>query len=332
MNRPNTTSPGPRLRSTDRRRPALRRRARLARTPARGEEATPGSTVYLLALYAAGRYAYAIASAFLYLISAAALLFAVAIAIRRLTLWEFAMMAIPLVILAAVIGTSKLMSTPYDFGRPLLVDNLLDQADSFPALLPFGLKNSGTSLSWLVGFNTIVALIPVAMVLIALFALSIRPPQSQLTIGDLKQRLIAIRCGLGFGSAILVAAVLASKELLEWPLKLLLDSQAAALKPIADALTQELGATGTIALIAAFAPAIAAWTLDVGCYREANPDAVTQAKSQPSANKPKEMSAPDGLVFASLSTVTSIIAMLAPILASPFVDALKSILAAIPGK
>jgi hypothetical protein len=137
-----------------------------------------------------------------------------------------------------------------------------------------------------------------------------------------------------FGSGILVAGVLSSKTLLQWPLKLVSDAQAAALSPIADALTLELGATGTFALFAAYAPAIAAWTLDVNCFRAAQDKIAkpTPKPTQPSPADPTQSDGADGngdgLLFAPLSMLSSIFAVMAPLLASPFTDALKALLGA----
>jgi hypothetical protein len=160
------------------------------------------------------------------------------------------------------------------------------------------------------------------LILAALYALSIRPPRDELDLGDLKHRLTAIRCALGLGSAILVLAVLSSRTLLGWPLQLLTEPYRKALLPIADALTMQLGATSTIALVAAFAPAIIAWQLDVAAYNE------RPAKQEGDA----AMAMDANLVFAPMSLITSIVAVLAPLLASPFVNALQSILGAIGGK
>jgi hypothetical protein len=293
--------------------------------------------IYPLALSIAGRYAYAVASGFIYLVSAGAILFGISIANRRMTVTEFICATIPLVILATLIATSKLMTTPYDLARPLLVDKLLDAADSFDALKPLGTKGTGEAVKWLVSVNTFVGLIAVAMIQISLFALSVRPDKGLLTKADLKIRLNAIRWALLFGSAILVATVLASKTLLHWPLKLVSDAQAAALAPIADILTLELGATGTFALFAACVPAIAAWSLDVACFRApekehrkpATPDGYPAGDTAQSGNA---ADGDDGLAFAPLSMLTSAFVVLAPILASPLIDGIRSMLAVISAR
>jgi hypothetical protein len=193
---------------------------------------------------------------------------------------------------------------------------------------------TGTAVTGLVRANTFVSLIGVGMILLALYTLSVRPPQSDLHLVALRRRLTAIRCALLLGSVILVLAVLASKTLLDWPLTLLVDEQRAALKPLADALTFELGGVGTIALIAAFAPAIVAWMLDVELFKAAQ---VSSEQAQPrreSAEQPQSRSKTDAgadqpgseLVFAPVSMIASIVVVLAPVLTSPFVDGLKSML------
>jgi hypothetical protein len=296
----------------------------------------PDPKMYLVAVSIAGRYGYAIATGFIYLVSAGAIVFGIGTALTTRS-WAL-LWLIPLGVLAWSIGPSHQMPTPYDLARPLLIDKLLDQADSFEALQPLATKNTGEAVAALVGANTVVALSAVAAILIALFALSVRPQIDKLSKASLQNRQTAIGWALLLGSALLVAAVLGSKALLQWPLSLISDGQAAALTPIADALTLELGATGTFALFGAYAPAIAAWMLDVASYREREAEKLSAAGQTPvvaagggaSPSSDQEANDDDGLEFAPVSVVSSILGVLAPILASPFVDALKSLLGAIP--
>jgi hypothetical protein len=131
---------------------------------------------------------------------------------------------------------------------------------------------------------------------------SIRASAAELTLRDLKKRREIARWVLGLGSAILVVAVVASEILVDWPPSLLARPQQLALKPIADAVSLLLGVIGTIALLAAFAPAIAAFTLDVRRYRVSTP-----VRSGPAG---------DELGFATVSSVTGLIVALGPLLAS----------------
>jgi hypothetical protein len=299
-----------------------------------GKESRPKDPVLSsIANQLSGRYAYAIASGFLWLAAAAALMLGTTVAIARLN-WRW--VAGALVAFLAIAWWVAQRNTPYDWGEALLVESLLNTADKETALAPLAAPGgTGTAVTGLVRLNTYVSLVGVGMILLALYALSLRPPPGNLCFDDLRRRLTAIRCALALGSVILVLAVLASKTLLDWPLALLVDEQRAALRPLADALTFELGGVGTIALIAAFAPAIVAWMLDVEQLKDeqarrapapAGNEAVgPQPQPQPRSPTAADPSAAD-LVFAPVSMMMSVVAVLAPVLASPFVDGLRAIL------
>ena len=101
---------------------------------------------------------------------------------------------------------------------------------------------------------------------------------------------------------------------------------------------------GTIAIIAAFTPAIIAWWLDVEHYRRETADkaqaprppqhkarkeaarAAAAADTDETHDPLSEQGPLDEFVFAPLSTISGIIAALAPLLASPVVDAIRSLL------
>jgi hypothetical protein len=293
-------------------------------------EVVPNREMFLLARHYNGRSAYAVASGFLYLVSAAVLLFSIITIFQR---WGWigvisglAVFTFIVLVIAFGIGIPR--------GRYLVVDQLLNDADGFETLKQMaGPTKTGDLVRSLVRINTIVSLIPVGMILLALAALSVRQTDDELDPAGLKSRLAGIQCAMFLSSAILVVGVLANKTLVDWPLTLVADSEAAALRPIADAVVLQLGASGTIALFAAFGPAIAAWSLDVAHYR-AIKGSRTPSTAEPAKSDPATRGAgagadtePDGrLIFAPLSTVAAIFAALAPVLASPFFDGLKNIL------
>ena len=316
-----------------------------------------------------GRITYAVSSAFLYLISAAVFLFGLTVFQQRCG-W-LATIAMVVVFAALAEFCSGANFTPP--GRPLLVEKLLSEADKFfPYVKPLEKSDeTGIAASSLVKFNTLVSLWSIGILLAALAILSIREDKGQLSRDVLVGRLRWLRVGLGLGSTFLVIGVLAQKALMAWPLALIDKDQAAGLQPLADALTLQVGAQGTMGLIAAFGPAITAWYLDVLALRRKARSGAAKQKlpTQPSAearieeaveyasispteerylrvtelrqetlppgaaveeSPPKQQSADkqgeaDSLVFAPMSTVAGLLAVLAPILASPFVDALKSI-------
>jgi hypothetical protein len=186
-----------------------------------------------------------------------------------------------------------------------------------PELIPghcnvLGLLKKVTSTaeraSWLADANGIIMLSVVIMISLALYVVTIRDAQRHLGVGDLKDQRDDIRWLLALGSAVLVVGVLARKTLVDWEFSLLSQAEDD-LKPIADALTLQLGAYGTLAIFAAFTPAVAAWQLDVA--------------QLPKASNPRRDA--DDLRFAPMSIVSSLLAALAPLLASPLFNTFSQI-------
>jgi hypothetical protein len=115
-----------------------------------------------------GEARYAAASAFIYLASAAVLLFSLVIVYRRLD-WKVWVAALLGFFVLSYIIAFHLEKPP---GRQLIVDNLLDAAENFEKIKVAGLTPplTGDMISWLVSLNTIAALVPVGMLLVALAA------------------------------------------------------------------------------------------------------------------------------------------------------------------
>ncbi len=109
--------------------------------------------------------------------------------------------------------------------------------------------------------------------------------------------------------------MLASKALLEWPLKLLISEQRAVLEPLANAVTTHLGATGTMALFAVAIPALAAWRLDVARYRD-----LVRPTDEPPTEPPK-----DGLELASVPMLNNFVLVLAPLMTTPIANLLTNV-------
>lgn len=302
---------------------------------AKAEPATADPALFLRGLEYRGEAQYAMGSALIYLASAAVLVFSLVIVNQRLEVmtWVYALCAF------IVTGSIIAFCLPKPRGRELVVENLLTQAASFPTMKLEGIAAPATGkiVSSLVSFNTFAALVPVGMLLMALAALSIRDLSSTPTRADLMLRRNCLRIALGLGSVLFVIGVLANKELVDWPLSLVTESQRLALQPIADAVTLQLGTMGTIAILAAFGPAITAWWLDVQIYEDNVAEKAKKAKAEanlipkpgyepadPDANSSVETKSE--FAFAPLSLISGIVAALAPLLASPFADALKSVL------
>jgi|GEM_PF-2017069 len=312
-------------------------------------EATADPALFLRGLTYRGEAEYAAASAFIYLASTAVLLFSLVIVYRR---WKLIGCLVSLAIFTAIADFIA-FHFQKPLGRELVVENLLNQAELFPTMKLDGSPalRTGDIASTLVSVNTIAALVPVGMLLVALAALSVRDPDTIPKPADLTLRRTCLRLALALGSALFVIGVIANKVLVQWPLSLVGEPQRLALQPVADSVTMQLGTMGTIAIIAAFAPALAAWWLDVQIYegdKAAKAEAAKVAQGvglipMPNAAQPA-MAAPQDhdsdsskassneFAFAPLSIVSGIIAALAPLLASPFVDTLKSVLSVFAGK
>ena len=260
-----------------------------------------------------GRLQYAVASALLFSVSAAAFLFAAACVAQRLGRAALLGLILAFALIAYLFASYQFA---FDRVRPLVVESILGAVDNRDFSNPLLIHGHQTMdlIVRLIKVDTWVALMAVGMLLASLYAVSIRHPEAKLTFSDLLTRREIARWVLGFGSAILVITVLASKVLLNWLLSLLVPSQQLALKPIGDGMTLLLGAMGTIALSSAMAAVIAAFMLDVRRYRDDN----ARGSVNPQASVE--------LGFAPLASLTGIIAALAPLLISPLLEGLKGLL------
>jgi hypothetical protein len=280
------------------------------------------------ALHIAGRIDYAVASAFLLLAGLAAFGFGAVILFQRLH-WLGAVAWILFFGLVAKVIAWYPQKPPF---RELVVERLLNKADVWVPDLKLTTP-TGEIAANIVAANTFLSLWPVGVVLAALWAVSIRPLSDNLDRAELEKRRLILQIALGLASALLVCGVLAQKTLMAWPLSLIQTDQANGLKPLADALTLQFGAMSSIALIGAFGPAITAWTLDAARLEQtveatvniANRPAVV-VKTGPDQSKASQSEGK--ITFAPLSLLSSLFAVLAPLLASPFVEAFKNILAA----
>lgn len=267
----------------------------------------------LVANHVAGRLNVAYAYAFLLLVSVVAFCFGsyVVVDAKGVGVWLAAV-----VVFAAVTAVIAYHDINTGGVRVIVADNILARADANVLLqyLP-----AADSLRRLIMGGLFVGYLSVGLVLCALFFASIRNGEHS-TLRNLKKRLMIIRIGLILGSAILVVVVLSSRAVFDWPLSLLVDGDRKALMPAADALVRKWGAIGSLSLIGAFLPAITAWYLDRDAYRNAPHPVKEPPEPTPDAGE---------LEIAPMSTVTSIVVVLAPVIASPIFDALKSVLTAV---
>jgi hypothetical protein len=280
--------------------------------------------LYLLSKHLAGRYTFAIASEFLYLVSIATFLVASVIVIQRLGWIILGCGVICFGLLAFGMAGSRWISVPFDVVRPLLIDRLFNEADKFEALRPLAIgTRTGDIVANLVALDVFIGLFPIGILLLALFSLSVRESSSKLKLEGLKIRLNAIRCLIILCSAIFVMGVILTKAIVEWPLTIIDQSQAAGLRPLADVLTLQFGATGTMIILSAFAPAVTAWSIDVRRFRSLSHESTLNESGINTETLPKDITY-DSLVIAPKSALTSLMAIIAPLIVSTTIDALKT--------
>jgi hypothetical protein len=268
------------------------------------------------ARHIAGRYSFSVGSGFVYLVSAVAALFAGLVIYQRVG-WIGLGIAVAASCGLAAYVTSNETSFPY--ARPLVMDWIFATADQDDNLkqLATGTDSTAAAVNRLMKIGTFVGVAAVGL-LIAVFCLAAVRTQGP-TLDDLRRRLREIRVALVLASTILVLYVLVSKLLLQWPLSLLADAQRPAFQKIADAVLLHWSSAATIVLLMMSLPAAFAWWLDVDAYRRG-----TQAETG--------VAAEDGLRFAPLPAMGSLMVALAPLLASPFADTIKSVIGALPVK
>ncbi len=295
-----------------------------------------------------GRASFAVASAFLYLASAAAIGFGLLVVGRRngarLAFWAM---------LCFVFLGYFVASTPaaFDLLRPLVVENVLAAAKQLGP--PMNSLASGDwdhslfnqfvgglfrvdqfgdpAVTGLVRLNSMIGLIAVGMLLAALASASVRPenPPNAPTYEELLSRHEELllrreimRIVLALGAAVLVVSVLCSKILIEWPTSLLSNLQQKAIAPIGEALNLMFGASCTLALIAALGPALAALRLDRRAFLAAlagNRLAETteaSAQDRAPANAAPAQRFADDLGFTPWPSISAAIVAFLPLLAS----------------
>ncbi len=301
-----------------------------------------------------GRVSYAVASAFLYLASAAAIVYGFWV-VRRRNRARIAFVALLFFVFVGYFVAAH--PTGFDLLRPLVVEHILAAANKLDPR--FNVLASGDAdrslfnqfagclfrvdqfgdpaVTGLVRLNTMIGLIAVGMLLAALASASVRPetpPNSPtneellLRYEELLLRREIMQIVLALGAVVLVVAVLCSKILIEWPTSLLSNSQQKAIGPIGEALNLMFGASCTMALIAALGPALAALRLDRRAFLAARPDsqqAGATAQDRAPANTAPAQRFPDDLGFAVWPSISAAIAVFSPLLAPLLAELVKSI-------
>jgi hypothetical protein len=289
-----------------------------------------------------GRTSYAIGSAFLYLASFAAMAFGFGVVARRHSVKRACLV---LGVVAAVTRVLAGAASGFDLLRPMAIENIIGAAEkhaSFPRSAPGeqftriaswvfpGLDKFGEpTVTALVRIDTFAGVLGVGMLLAALASVSVLEG-SHSTARKLRERRAVIRIVLALGAIVFVVSVIASRALIEWPLALLSNAQQKAVAPFGEALNWMFGATCTLCLIAAVGPAFVAFVLDRQVLRANQPTATPTPVPVPVQSAGWKAgtadSSDDGLSFTPMRSVTTALAILSPLLASPVLQIIASLL------
>ncbi|WP_342362251.1 hypothetical protein [Terrarubrum flagellatum] len=262
-------------------------------------------------------------------------------------------------LLLVVSGILSLIVAAYDGKNDNLrerwVDKILERADAQPsygAPDPAGacdpkpcltlqggdlFKGGLDSVKLLVRINTVVGLTAVWMILFALCATTLsKAPKPAGVADDASKPWLApvnqreqgwrLRVLLYGAAAVLATSVLTSKTLLDWPSTLLEPLSQNSLKLLTDSLLGVWATAYSLVLLTAFGPAFAAWLLDREEYR-----------ALPKADRDKLAVATGGaddkeLDILPASLITSILSLLAPVLAPSILEFAKVLLSLGGGK
>jgi hypothetical protein len=276
------------------------------------DDATPAARFELVAQHFSGLVNFAITSGFLYFVCAFGFALSVLTLIRRAGPQG---VALAIGAVAAVTAAETWFVMANKQRRILVTDNIFALADAHDLLKEMPMAERMTEL---LAANIFAGLFTAGMLIAALAVASVRRGPA-VDLADLEDRLFVIRATLILSSALLVVNTLAAKALVDWPISLLDEAQRKALDPAGDAITRLWAGSSSVTLLAAFLPGIAAWYLDRQDFRTAQPPG--------GADK-----AGDGLDIAPLSAVTAVLAVLAPVVASPILDAAKSLLTVVGGR
>ena len=326
----------------------LPRAASMAEVKQIAEKNEPDLAATFLAKDLRGRASYAVVSVLLYLASVAAIGYGLGVVGRR----NGARLAFEALLCSVFLGYIVASTPPASdlLLRPLVGEHILAAANKLGP--PMNVLASGDAdrslfnqfvgglfrvdqfgdpaVTGLVRLTCMIILSAVGMLVAATASVSVRPEKPP-TYEELLSRLTIMRIVLALGAAVLVVGVLCSKILIEWPTSLLSNSQQKAIAPIGEAVNLMYGAFGTIALIAGLGPSLVAFVLDRRAFRATLADnrqaETTEATAQDRApaKPPPAPRFADDLGFAPLSSIGTAIAVFSPLLASPLLGLLASI-------
>src|ERR1044072_2213301 len=192
----------------------------------------------LVARHYSGIVNIALASCLIYFVAAIALVAGVLHLSRH-----FGRAAVSLITLLCVAGAAAqaVLLVNSQHRRLLVTGNILRLAETHDALKDLPMLGA---VNTLIAVNTFIGMAAVLMLFASTYVVAIRREHPDLA--GAKERLFVMRATMVVASAILVAMVLFTRALVDWPLSLLTEAQKVALAPAAGALVRVGGGVGTI--------------------------------------------------------------------------------------
>jgi protein-S-isoprenylcysteine O-methyltransferase Ste14 len=263
------------------------------------------------ALDLSGRYDFTIPSAIIVFLALIAIGFSFIVMARRsrfpLTLYLW--------IVSAVLGAAIFFVLRHDEGTREIIVRTITDAAAAANVVPKSLENVILhTVQWNVGTGVSATVV----ILIALAVISVRAKDEELIGPALRQRLFDLKALMVIVAGILVLTVLITRALIGWQINFLCQPERDALAPLAASLADYWGASSTGVMIAAFLPAFFAWSHDVAHFGEKILPDGTDAER-------KERLVTEGLVFAPTTSLTALLTIAAPALASPILNLVGSL-------
>ena len=280
----------------------------------------------------AGRFGFAIPSAFLTLIALLTVGYALRVISRR------AGLRVLLLTGAAVVSAAFLLvdgikyngATHLKIGEQtqrVLVDAVLRKADtrqpSLSAQPPAATEMKSPSREKRVGrqvrWNLIFGIGGTLATLAGMGFVAIRARPEELRGAILRQRLFDMQYLIAAAAVILVLTVIITKGLVGWALGLVCPDQTGALEGIGAALGNYWGASASGVLLAALLPGHIAWSDDVQRFAEAEAPQASHAARV-------ELIGKEGLDFHPATSLMTLASVATPALIGPFLEVLKPLI------
>jgi hypothetical protein len=259
-----------------------------------------------------GRFAFAIPSVSIRVLSIISVVFAFFVIFRRTTVVAGVVSSIASLALGLLVG--HLLSHEQGTRKTLIIPiaKAAEAANlSTPQLEEYINHN--------VDLNSFYGVMAMVVLLCALGVVSIRARDEELTPMILRQRLFDLRWSLILAAAILVMTVIITRALVDWQLNYLCEEFAGRLKPVGAALANYWGAGSSGFLLVALLPAYFSWNRDVIRW-------TLVSKPEGTEKDRRALIESEYLDFAPSTSITTLLTIGVPALSGPLLEVMKGLI------